>query len=82
MNHRKHNYLMLGLVAVGAVLFLTGFAGGAVFLLWPLACMAMMVAMMWGMGGMGGMGKKPLEHTHPDGVTHTHDVEKRISSRW
>jgi len=49
-----------------------GVGGGAVFLLWPLACMAMMVAMMWGMGGMGRGGSAPAEHTHDDGLTHSH----------
>lgn len=79
MNHSKHTYLLFGLFAVGAVLFLSGVAGGVVFLLWPLACMGMMVAMMWGMRGMGGTAK-PVEHTHADGVTHTHD-DKLSSSR-
>jgi hypothetical protein len=79
MNHSKHTYLMVGLVAVGAVLFFSGVAGGAVFLLWPLACMGMMIAMMWGMRGMGGPAKS-VEHTHSDGLTHTHD-DKLISSR-
>ena len=65
----KHSYVMAALVVVGAVLVLSGAAGGALFLLWPLACLGMMVAMMWGMRGMG----KPAEHTHRDGVTHTHD---------
>jgi hypothetical protein len=74
MNHGKHSYVMLGIVAVGAVLFLTGNVGGWLFLLWPLACMAMMVAMMWGMGGMGrgASAAVPAEHTHDDGVKHAH----------
>jgi len=72
MTHGKHNYVMIGLVAIGAVLFLTGNAGGLVFLLWPLACMAMMVWMMWGMRGMGGGAPGPADHTHEDGVTHAH----------
>lgn len=80
MNHGKHTYLMLGLVAVGAVLFFSGIAGGALFLLWPLACMGMMIAMMWGMRGMGG-GAKPAEHTHADGFTHTHDHTLTSSRR-
>ena len=72
MTHSKHIYVMIGLVAVGAVLFLTGNAGGLVFLLWPLACMAMMVWMMWGMRGMGGGAPGPADHTREDGVTHAH----------
>ena len=70
MNHGKHSYLMIGLLVVGAVLFLSGtVGGGALFLLWPLGCVLMMVFMMRGMGGMHG---KP-DHTHDDGVTHSHD---------
>jgi hypothetical protein len=71
MSHGKHSYLMIGIVAVGAILFLTGNAGGLLFLLWPIACMAMMVWMMWGMRGMGG---SDVDHTHvhDDGVTHAH----------
>lgn len=69
MNHGKHSYLVVGLVAVGAVLFLTGNVGGLLFLLWPVACMAMMVWMMWGMGGSA---PGPADHTHADGVTHAH----------
>ena len=73
MNHAKHSYLMIGLVAVGAVLFLTGNAGGLLFLAWPLACMAMMVWMMWGMRGMGAApAPVPADHTHDDGSTHAH----------
>ncbi|MCW2605489.1 MAG: hypothetical protein JWO60_182 [Frankiales bacterium] len=74
MTSGKHSYLMIGLVAVGAVLFLTGNAGGLVFLLWPLACMGMMVWMMWSMGGMGrgSSGQADHVHTHADGVTHAH----------
>lgn len=72
VNHRKHSSLMIGLVAAGAVLFLTGGAGGLLFLIWPLACMAMMVWMMWGMGGMGHGAAEPAEHTHEDGLTHAH----------
>jgi len=71
MNHGKHSYLIIGLVAVGAVLFLTGNVGG-LLLLWPVACMAMMVWMMWGMRGMGGSAPGPADHTHDDGVTHAH----------
>ena len=70
MNHNKHSYLMIGLLAVGAVLLFSGsVSGGALFLLWPLACIAMMVLMMRGMGGM----KHGTDHTHDDGVTHSHD---------
>lgn len=50
MDHGKHSYVVVGLVALGALLFLTGNAGGLLFLLWPLACLAMMVWMMWGTG--------------------------------
>jgi hypothetical protein len=71
MSHKTHSYLMVGLLAVGAVLFFSGgVGGGALFLLWPLLCMGMMFAMMWFMGGMGG---RSSEHTHADGVTHAHD---------
>ena len=70
MNHIKHSHIMIGLVAVGAVLFLSGaFGGSALFLLWPVGCLLMMVFMMRGMGGMPG---KP-DATHDDGVTHSHD---------
>ena len=70
MNHGKHCYLMIGLLGIGAVLFLSGIAGGGfLFLLWPLACTVMMFVMMRGMGGMQG----PREHTHDNGVTHSHD---------
>ncbi len=71
MNHGKHSSLMLGIVAVGAVLFLTGNVGGWLFLLWPLACMAMMVAMMWSMG-RSAPATVPAEHTHDHGVTQAH----------
>ena len=44
-------YLMVGIVAVGAVLLLTGvLEGSALAIVWPLACVAMMLAMMWAMG--------------------------------
>jgi hypothetical protein len=72
MNHGKHAYLMITVVALGAVLFLTFNAGGLLFLLWPLACVGMMVWMMWGMRGMGGSAAGPAEHTHEDGLTHAH----------
>lgn len=74
MNHKTHSYLMVGLLAVGAVLFFSGgVGGGALFLLWPLLCMGSMFAMMWFMSGMGSTGRGLAEHTHPDGVTHSHD---------
>jgi hypothetical protein len=60
MSHGKHMAWMLGLAAVGAVLLLSGVGGGAVLLLWPLACMAMMGAMMWAMSG-GGQGRPSRE---------------------
>ena len=72
MNHSKHSYLLIGLVLAGSILFLTGNAGGVLFLLWPLVCMAMMVWMMWSMGGMGRTAPGPAEHTHDDGLTHAH----------
>ena len=72
MNNGKHSYLMIGLVAAGAVLFLTGSPGGLLFLLWPLACMAMMVWMMWRMGDTGRGTAEPAEHTHDDGLSHAH----------
>jgi hypothetical protein len=72
MNHDKHSYVMIGIVAVGAVLFLTGNAGGLLFLVWPLACMAMMVWMMLGMRGMGSRAPGPAQHTHDEDLTHAH----------
>jgi len=70
MNHKTHSFLMIGFLVAGAVLFFSGgVSGGALFLLWPLACVAMMVVMMRGMGAMSG---KPGEHTHDDGMTHSH----------
>jgi hypothetical protein len=72
MKNLKHSYLMIGLLVIGAVLFLTGSGGGLAFLLFPLGCMAMMFFMMRGMSGVGGMhGRR--DHTHDDGVTHSHD---------
>lgn len=72
MNHKTHLYWMVGLLVVGAALFFSGgVSGGALFLLWPLACVGMMVAMMWGMRGMS---SGPVEHTHDDGTTHSHDT--------
>lgn len=48
--------------------------GGALFLLWPLACLGMMVAMMWGMSG-----RQPgADHTH-DVADHTHDDADRAT---
>lgn len=79
MNHKTHSYLMIGLVVAGAVFFFSGVVdGGALFLLWPLACVAMMVAMMWGMGGMsrGAKGAHPrgrrdsLARRRPGGYPH------------
>lgn len=76
MNHSKHSYLMIGLLAVGAVLFFSGSVGGGLlFLLWPLACMAMMFVMMRAMGGMGG-GQPPPDHPHDDGLTHSHTTTR------
>ncbi|PZS32513.1 MAG: hypothetical protein DLM59_08065 [Pseudonocardiales bacterium] len=77
MRGMKHSYVMVALVVVGGALFFSGVGGGAVFLLWPLAFVGMMVAMMWGMRGMG----KPAQHTHPDGVTHSHDEDLTRSGR-
>lgn len=55
MNQSKHSYVMIGLLIVGAALFFSGSTGGAaLFLLWPLACVAMMFFMMRAMGGMHG----------------------------
>ena len=67
----QHLFLMIGLVA-GAVLLATGDVGGWLFLLWPLACLAMVVAMVWGMGGVGKRESGRASHTHQDGVTHAH----------
>jgi hypothetical protein len=72
MKYGKHSYVMFALMAVGAVLLLSGVGGALVFLLWPLSCLLMMFVMMRGMGAMGGMGGK-ANHTHDDGVTHAHD---------
>ena len=75
MNHKTHSYLMIALLIAGAALFLSGgVGGGALFLLWPLACVGMMVAMMWSAGGMS---HGPAEHTHVDGVTHSHQDAPR-----
>lgn len=71
MNHQKHSYLMIGLLAVGAVLFFSGAVeGGALLLLWPLACIGMMFFMMRGMSGM----QQGADHTHDDAdrTTHSH----------
>ena len=77
MNHSKHVYLMIGLLAVGAVLLFSGSVGGILFLLWPLACIAMMFLMMRGMGGM----QHGTNHTHDDGMTHSHDDAPTHSNR-
>ncbi len=69
MNHGKHSYLMVGLLVVGAALFFSGAVGGsALFLLWPLVCMAMMFFMMrgMGMGGMTGMRGDRRDEQDPD----------------
>ena len=69
MNHRNHSYFMIALMVVGAGLFFSGLVNGNVlFLLWPLACMAMMGFMMWGMMRM----SSGDQHTH-------HDAERKIS---
>ena len=67
MKHRPHSCLMIGLVAAGGLLFLTGNAGGPLLLLWPLACLALMV---WGMGGMVRSAPVSTDHTHDFGLTH------------
>jgi len=77
MNHQKHSYLMIGLLVVGAALFFSGsVGGGALFLLWPLACMGMMFMMMRGMSGMQNgtdhTHDRTSDHTHEDGLTHSH----------
>lgn len=77
MKGMTHSYVMVALVLVGGALYFSGVAGGAVFLLWPLACTGMMVAMMWGMRGMG---TRP-QHTHPDRVTHSRDDDLTRSGR-
>lgn len=71
MNRSPHTYLLIGLVVVGAGLLFSGTGVGWLFLLWPLACLAMMAAMMWGMGTIG-RSSGPGEHTHEDGKTHSH----------
>ncbi|WP_404380391.1 hypothetical protein LL946_10485 [Knoellia locipacati] len=77
MNHKTHMYLMLGLVAGAGALYFSGLIdGAALFWLWPLACIAMMVVMMWAMGSMW---RRPVEHTHDDGVSHSHgDVPESL----
>jgi hypothetical protein len=72
MNHSRHTYWMVGIAAVGAVLFLTANAGGWLVLLWPVACMATMVWMMWGMRGAGRDAPAPATRPHHDGLTHSH----------
>ena len=75
MSRKTHSYLMVGLLAVGAVLFFSGgVGGGALLLLRPVLCMEM-IAMMWFMGGMA---SGPAQHTHDDGVAHSHaDASER-----
>lgn len=78
MSRRTHAYLMLGLPAAGAALFLSGTVGGSVLLLlWPLLCMGMMLAMMWLMGGTF---RRPAGHRHADGVTPAHDDVPSMTS--
>lgn len=72
MKHGKHSSLMIGLVTAGVVLFLTGNVGGLLFLLWPLACVAMMGAMIWGMRGTGRSAPGPADSTHDDGLRRAH----------
>lgn len=77
MNHQKHSYLMVGLLVAGAALFFSGgVGGGALFLLWPLACMGMIFMMMRGMSGMQNgpdhTHDGASDHTHEDGLTHSH----------
>lgn len=72
MSHKTHLSWMVVPLVAGAALFFSGAVGGGVLiLLWPLVCVGMMVAMVWGMRGMS---SGPLEHTHDDGVTHSHEV--------
>lgn len=73
MNHGRHSFMMIALLAVGAILLLTGNVGGLLFVLWPLACVAMMVWMMWAMRGMGrgAPGPGPAD-SHDDCLTHPH----------
>lgn len=79
MSHKTHSYVMVALLVVGAASFFTGdVQGGVLVLLWPLLCMGMMFAMMWSMGGMF---RRPAEHTHADGVTHSHDDVPQDSRR-
>ena len=70
MNHKGHAYLMVGLLAVGAVLVLTDAVdGGLLLALWPFACLVMMVVMVWSMGGR----NTPSQDTQNDAVTQSHD---------
>lgn len=77
MNHKTHMYLMIGLLIGGGALYFSGLIdGGALFLLWPLACVAMMVVMMWAMGSMW---PRPVEHNGDDGASHSHgDVPESL----
>ena len=61
----KQSYAMVTLVLEEGVLFFSGGAGGAVFLLWLLACTGMRIAMISGMRGM----SNRRQHTHPDSNT-------------
>ncbi|MBJ7450466.1 MAG: DUF2933 domain-containing protein [Blastococcus sp.] len=57
MNHGKHLYLMIGMVALVSVLWFTSAADtGWVLFLWLGVCAAMMFFMMRGMGGGGQYG--------------------------
>lgn len=71
MNHGTRTYLPIGLAVVGAAFLFSGTGSSWLFLLWPLACIAMMVAMMWGMRGVS-RSTGPEAHTHEDGKTHSH----------
>ncbi len=74
--NQKHYSLMIALLVVGSVLFLSGATvGGALFLLWPLACMSMMFMMMRGMTGGTRRGTTDahggMTHSHDDAPTHS-----------
>lgn len=72
MNQAKHAYVLIGIVAAGTVLFLTGSPGGLLFWLWPLSCLAMMSWLMWSMRDTGRSAADPADHIHEDGWTHAH----------
>lgn len=78
MNHKAHTYLMIGAVALGAVLFFSGaLGGGSVFLIWILACAGMMFFMMRGMGGTHGGG----DHQSDAERDHEHSSVKSSDRR-